>query len=162
MKCVKKGGGGFEARGCSHPCSRLPTPDLICPLTPPSCWGNPIQVHRGGWRVGRNHTCSSTAVKGSEFWTCGPVPLHSAVTSDPNNADTSGTKARSKSVHIFPISARHRQICLGCYGLSIFRYAWHGYVRLDSFIYSYNESEEIFEQFYGITDKWWGFLSSAY
>lgn len=51
------------------------------------------------------------------------------------------------------ISARHRQIGLGCFGLSIFRHAWHGYVRLDSFIYSYYESEEIFEQFYGITDK---------
>lgn len=46
MKCVKEGGGGGELKGPkgSHPCSRQPPPDLICPHALPSCSSNPIQV----------------------------------------------------------------------------------------------------------------------
>lgn len=51
--------------------------------------------------------------------------------------------------HKEAISARHREICLGCFELSIFSQTWHRYVHTDSFIYSPYESDEILKQFHG-------------
>lgn len=50
---IKFKAGGFfflpafqRAREGIHPCRRQPTPDLICLLRLPSCWGNPTRVRQ--------------------------------------------------------------------------------------------------------------------
>lgn len=56
------------ARGGSHPCRRQPTPDLICPLRLPSCWGNPTRVRRPrAGRIKRPGICCLAALKGNEW-----------------------------------------------------------------------------------------------
>lgn len=100
------GGGGVEARGCSQPCSRLPTPDLICPLTPPSCRGNPLQEHRGGRRQERAHLFSRL-VGQFLFIQLSQVTLITLTQAGPRLAPNRSTSSPETS----PSECRHRWRC---------------------------------------------------